>query len=291
MSEFKFTLPEINIENFSNEKYVKKIANYLVGLDEQLRYMFENLDEDNLTDHFIETLMARRLVVTNDTNTILADPDVGFEISKGTTKQFYIDIATGDIIYGGKMIGGSIQSDNYKPEISGMLINLTDGSIDSTKLKINPTGGLVQSGNYVADTNGMKINLGDGTLDTKYFKLDPLGKVKITDGVIDIITASDASNVIKLTYGTKTVILRPTSIQFTNTTTDKTVTLSNTDTTAGLTLTGSGGAVSITPDGIYMLGKPITCGSINPSNGVNGSFLSADGKMVTVTDGIITGIV
>lgn len=124
MADFNIKLPDINTENFTNEKYVKKIANYLLGLDEQLRFMFTSLDGDNLTDDFIDTLTARKLIVTNDINTILADSDVGLQILKGNTKQFYINLVSGDIEINTpnfKLVNGNVELINgkFKGEITG----------------------------------------------------------------------------------------------------------------------------------------------------------------------------
>ena len=48
MAKFSLKLPEINEEALSDQQAIRKILSYLYQLNEQLRYMMMNLDEDNI---------------------------------------------------------------------------------------------------------------------------------------------------------------------------------------------------------------------------------------------------
>lgn len=124
-------LPNINIDDLQDSRNIKKIANYLLQLDESLRYQLGHIDEDNLTDQYIKTLTARRVVVESDLTNILIDPDVGIQVKKGDKKQFYTDAASGDLIFSGKLIGTSMESPDYAAGLSGMKIDLDNSSIDA----------------------------------------------------------------------------------------------------------------------------------------------------------------
>ena len=145
-------LPKINTDELSNEKYVKKITNYLLSLEENMRYMFGNIDEDNITDHFIKTLTVGNLRITNGVNSIIGNPDDGFKMLKDQKVQFSFDINTGIATFGGKMIGGSIESDNYFPGYSGMKIDLTDGTLSTAKFKLLPDGSIDAVGGRFSGT-------------------------------------------------------------------------------------------------------------------------------------------
>ena len=47
-------------ENDDTEARIKRIENYLFMLDEQLRYMFTHIDEENMTDD-LRAIMTRQL--------------------------------------------------------------------------------------------------------------------------------------------------------------------------------------------------------------------------------------
>lgn len=112
MALFKFDMPEIDMNQLNNEKYVKRIANYLMALEEQLRYMFSHLDEDNFSDLFqqelakkiskliVGDLKADSISVSNGINTININPDVIFEILKGIERMIHLD-ENGDAVFNG----------------------------------------------------------------------------------------------------------------------------------------------------------------------------------------------
>ena len=148
MSVFQnINLPEIN-----SASDMKKVKNYLAQMDENIRYAIENIDEENITKKFIDDLTVRHLNITNGDNSIIGNPDVGFQMLKGTKIQLSFDINTGEATFGGSIIGGSIKSDNYEEEISGMLIDLTNGTLFTPKTKILEDGSI--------ETNGIIIKNG-----------------------------------------------------------------------------------------------------------------------------------
>ena len=52
MAVFDLALPRISDGDLDDEKQRRRIMNYLYKLDEQLRYVLNNLDADNLTETF-----------------------------------------------------------------------------------------------------------------------------------------------------------------------------------------------------------------------------------------------
>ena len=50
MAKFSFKAPEINIDELSATQAIRKVYSYLYQLNEQLRYMMMNLDEENLAE-------------------------------------------------------------------------------------------------------------------------------------------------------------------------------------------------------------------------------------------------
>jgi hypothetical protein len=127
--------PQIDSGQLDNKAYIKKLLNYLMMLDEGIRYAMDNIDDENITKKFIEDLTVGHLLITNGENSIIAEPDIGFQILKGIRKQLNFDINQGDLEFGGKMIGGSIQSENYVEGTSGTLIDLSNGNIKTVGLK------------------------------------------------------------------------------------------------------------------------------------------------------------
>ena len=75
--------------------------------------------------------------------------------------------------------GGNI----YTGTITANKINVTDLSAISANLG-TITAGTIQSDNYVADTSGMRLTLSNGVWDSKYFKLDATGAITSTAGTI-----------------------------------------------------------------------------------------------------------
>ena len=53
MAVFDLALPRISDGDLDDEKQRRRIMNYLYKLDEQLRYVLNNLDADNLTETFL----------------------------------------------------------------------------------------------------------------------------------------------------------------------------------------------------------------------------------------------
>jgi hypothetical protein len=137
MSVFKgIKVPEINPSEFNNSKYMRMILDSLTELNESIRYAIEYIDDENITKQFIDDLTVRNLLITNEDNSIAANGNIGLIAKKGDKKQFGFDILTGDAFFGGEIEGGSIQSTNYREDefgaaLSGMRIDLEDGSINA----------------------------------------------------------------------------------------------------------------------------------------------------------------
>ena len=169
MSVFQnINLPEIN-----SASDMKKVKNYLAQMDENIRYAIENIDEENITKKFIDDLTVRNLYVTNGDNSILINPDDGFLMLKGTKKQFTFDINTGEATFGGKIVGGSIESENYTEigdaVLAGMLIDLENGSIKSSGFSYEDGVFRVHSGYQQGDyTFNLRINSDEFSIEEWY---------------------------------------------------------------------------------------------------------------------------
>lgn len=158
-------LPNINTSGLSNEKYAKKITNYLMSLEESLRYMFGNIDEDNITEHFVDTVIVKNLLVTNGDNSIIVNPEDGFQMLKGQKKQLSFDINTGKATFGGDIIGALIFSDNYIEGVSGMKIDLTNGTLKTPQASIDEEGAITSTG----ENRTTKIS--NGFIETSFIEL------------------------------------------------------------------------------------------------------------------------
>lgn len=129
-------LKSIAIPDISSFGDIKKIKNYLAQMDENIRYAIENIDEENITKKFIDDLTVRHLNITNGDNSIIGDPNIGFQMLKGSRKILSFDIKTGEAQFGGNIVGGSISSGNYTQDqygnpLAGMYIDLSNGNINA----------------------------------------------------------------------------------------------------------------------------------------------------------------
>lgn len=71
MAMLNLTLPNFNESDLSDEKQRRRIMNYLVKLDEQLRFVLSNLDEENVTETFrTEIIKAASGSTTRETVSI-----------------------------------------------------------------------------------------------------------------------------------------------------------------------------------------------------------------------------
>lgn len=101
MSDLNFKLPNINGTGLSDKKYAKKISNYLMMLEESLRYSLGNIDEDNVTEKFIQDLTVGHLLITNGENSIIGNPEDGFQMYRGIKKIIDFNLNTGKALYCG----------------------------------------------------------------------------------------------------------------------------------------------------------------------------------------------
>lgn len=58
MAQFDLALPKFSAGDLDDEKQRRRIMNYLAKLDEQLRFVLNNLDAENFTETFQETITA-----------------------------------------------------------------------------------------------------------------------------------------------------------------------------------------------------------------------------------------
>lgn len=285
-------LPKINTENLNNEKYAQMVANYLLELDEHLKYMFSHIEEENMTDQTVKNLTASYINVTNGVNSMILDPETGFKMTKGNKELFVFDILTGDVEYSGKVdITNGDNSMILDPEIgfkmtkgskNQFFFNIITGDLEySGKM----TGGSIQSPNYEEDVAGMLINLDDGTWDSVGFKyannscaikgsfqsIGPEYTTTINNGKIE-------ATFIDLSFGSISTYAWLSSGGFR---------LANYDGYVVLDMHGMTWRNNDLTDGYTYL---TTKNFQESMGGVYGEFASADGKIVTVADGVITDI-
>ena len=172
MALFNFNMPNIDMEQLNNEKYVKRIANQLLSLEEQLRYMFSHLDEDNFSDMFqqelakkiskliVGDLKADSISVSNGTNTININPEAIFEILKGMERMVHLD-ENGDAVFNGHIFGqtGEIGGFEFtKDEETGGFYYSGNGKF----FRISPMSSYVGGGN---GNNPKYASIDLGTID------------------------------------------------------------------------------------------------------------------------------
>lgn len=269
-------LPKINTDNLGNDKYAKMIMDYLQKLDETLRYQFANLDDENMTTQFIKDLTVGNLLITNGENSIIGNPKEGFKMMKGQKEILSFDINTGKSTFGGDVIGGSLQSPNYVADVSGMLIDLLNSTISTPKTKILADGSIEAkklssvNGTYIVTIENGKVTTKSGAFNT-YFDGDSISingafdfgypYASMRAGVIDI---GDYNGGMGNTF--------------------------RADTTTGQYKIGDAfDTYNILHQGNYA--SYLNSVYQAKFSGATGTFVSADAKTVTVSNGIITSIV
>ena len=174
------------------------------------------------------------ITINKGVNTLYLNAIDGIKLTKDGIAQFFID-GDGNAVFKGTVTSGTIQSDNY-----------------------------------IENTSGMKINLTNGTIDTKNFKLGVDDKLIIKDVNIDIQSESETRDIIKFTWTNKIMKLQPTSIKFEDSVSQRSVSLTATTTNPSLTFSESGVVpVQISSQRIYMPNRPIVCGDLTCST-ING---------------------
>jgi hypothetical protein len=251
MSAFRgLNIPNINTGNLNDTKYAQMVANYLLELDDNLKYMFSHIEEENMTDQTVKNLTASYIDVTNGENSMILDPEVGFKMAKGSKNQFFFNIITGDLEYSGKMKGGSIQSPNYEVDVAGMKINLDDGTWDSVGFK------------YANNRCAIKGS---------FQSIGPEYTTTINNGKIE-------ATFIDLSFGSLSTYAWLSSGGFR---------LANYDGYVVLDMHGMTWRNNDLTDGYTYL---TTRNFQESMGGVYGEFVSVDGKTVSVVDGVITDI-
>ena len=180
MATFHFSVPKVDINSLNNEKYVKKIANSLISLEEYLRYMFSNLDEDNFAAKFQEALAqkitnlivgdlkADSITVTNGINTININPEVIFEVLHGVIKTIFLD-EDGNANFSGTVNAqaGTIAGFEIVPrgeDGNGGFIyeNADTGDF----IRISPYSSMTGTGGYNTDYGAIDLGITEDRLNT-----------------------------------------------------------------------------------------------------------------------------
>ena len=112
-----------------------------------------------------------------------------------------------DITYinGGKIYTGTVTADQLAANsVTAGKIKVDSLSAISANIG-TVTAGTIQSNNYVKDVSGMKLSLTDGSWDSKYTKINGEGKIEcsniaITGGRIDVEATTHETGVVKITY-------------------------------------------------------------------------------------------
>lgn len=297
-------LPKIDIEQLNNSDYTKKIANYLLSLEENMRYMFGNIDDENVTKKFIDDLTVQHLNVTNGDNSIVASPESGFQMFKGRKKMFDLNLITGEAEFEGKITASSGFIGGWE---------ITEGNLRSTNGENSKfIGGSIQSENYVENLSGMYINLTNGLLDTAKTKILEDGTI-ITDGItikngsFNVSASGQYDAIIKLSfedyytslmpYGFSTWIDEPSTDEWLVDITPDQIFIGSPTNESRQTIIE--GRVIKTPS-LFVLGSPaITVSNKNNytfpvashnHGSIDTSFATVDGKTITVTNGIVTAV-
>lgn len=176
-------IPEFDVERTDNKRYFKSIQNYLIMLDENIRYAIENIDDENITKQFIDDLTVQHLLVTNGDNSIIVNPEAGLQMRKGNKSQLKFNIATGEAEFGGRIIGSEIvgseilgslfRSNTYSNEpdeaymilTSGNLCFYADGGVLFLKASHSGIEGVDPSGYGYGNIKRLKITPLNSTLE------------------------------------------------------------------------------------------------------------------------------
>ncbi|MDF2537406.1 MAG: hypothetical protein K0S76_427 [Herbinix sp.] len=160
-------------------------------------------------------------------------------------------------------IEGIVTANEYFKVLEDGSIEAVNGTFKGRIIASTFIGGAIESDNYQPNVSGMKIYLSDGTIDSKHFKVNSDGSVAITGGAINIETGSDSTSVITLKFGTKIMRVTPTSITSYNETTDKTIGISNSGSEAYIYFfDGEENVMQLSTQRIYMPNRPIVCSEI-----------------------------
>jgi hypothetical protein len=277
-------VPDIDTGQLNNTKYAKQILDYLMTLDESLRYMFGHLDDENVTSQFIEDLTVGNINITNGENSIIGNATDGFIFLKGTKPVLKLDINTGSGEFKGDIIGSLMRSSNYAENTdgnvtSGMKIDLTDGSIKTTGFKyldglLDVINGIFR-GTLLATTMRSEWQSGDSKyvliIDESIFGIEYyssgelISYVRMTDRGTESV-----DNLFKKYSGYKN---------------------------DGIEITDEFGfVVKLNSDVFQYKGSTVlTEGNKDnytfKTSGYTGSFMTATGKTATVVNGLITSIV
>lgn len=126
MATFNFSLPTIDYASMSNQDYIKKVANNLAVLTEELQYTLNNLEISNMTDSTAEwlkkiggssiTVTDEMIEIISQTINIVAD-NIHLEgyttINGGAWFDLEGNFGAKNGTFNGSIIGGLIQSLNY----------------------------------------------------------------------------------------------------------------------------------------------------------------------------------
>jgi hypothetical protein len=146
--------------------------------------------------------------------------------------------------------------------------------------------------NTVAMNQTIGIEILKGALGLLF--LDDVGELNfngnMVGGKIDI-TQESLEEVLSCVYGNYIVRFSPVLMELENTVTKRKLSLKMTDSEPTITFSVNGTSVlSISNYSIYGQSTAVTVGSLTVLSGASGTFMSDDGKTVSVSNGIITSI-
>lgn len=197
-----FNLPNMTDADLDSDKSKKQIKNYLYQLTEQLRYVLNNLDSDNLSEGLSEQISGIAALqleadkskselataITNATELLTAALN-GYVIKRNgeilIMDTEYPETATK--VWRWNLNGLGYSSSGIDGPY-GTAITM-DGNIVANYITTGVlTSILIQSDNYTQDGSGnpltgMKINLNDGTISGSKFKVKADGSVEISSTV------------------------------------------------------------------------------------------------------------
>lgn len=132
MALLNLSLPNFNEADLSDEKQRRRIMNYLVKLDEQLRFVLSNLDEENVTETFrTEIIKAAREDRTRETVSV---KEIQNELGKLSTeiRQAYDAI---ELKLNASDLAAGVDTQN------GILIDKNGVHIEGAAVEMNTTDG------------------------------------------------------------------------------------------------------------------------------------------------------
>ena len=132
-----FNMPQIDMSSLNNENYQKKIANYLMMMNEQLRYMFGNIDTDNMTNVYNNTITGMQEGIQS----LVKGLDGSYSLISQTADEIRMEVSSG--LEGSRSLITQTASE-IRSEVSSSITTL-DGKIQNNTSKITQTATEIRS--------------------------------------------------------------------------------------------------------------------------------------------------